>query len=828
MRTLLRNMSIVCASTKKTIKSIEVGTIENVNFVEIHTEVLSISIEELFKSVAASIFAIFGHIEAKDYEITGVSLKTTYDKYEDEKIAIAGININSSSEHEARTVVSINESHTVISKQALVIVSGKIFLKGSTITAEDLEISASEGITIEEMIGSRYANLRISKNGLKTVFTFEPGEISIGLKFYKQESEADFYSEYATRSALIGRNTITIRAPFLTQSASVISGKVGLIEVVEWKVYHKPLIEYSSYEQSEAEIGISLGIRENINKTIRGFSGTKTAIAECDSHNPFADINVLSKVYGNVRDVTNILAGNIVSAGLFIDGSISESSSYSFRQTYAASKAEFRSAKILLGITDINTCRDKPVQVYTTVPKYLGFDDVPPDVVHSSRSHAGFRIGNTVVGMSYYSENDNKGFGASYSSAWGSPDSEIGVQYRDGAKHLDVTYANTDLQRVASVWHEAMQEGVTGFVDRVGSNIQQAVTDLAQVISNTNSSLSGSSCNPKYVATGDSLDEQEEAEAKGKGKENVKEQDKTTLDLSQFSVPEQALAGVSGANDLISTRLDKHFSLIPEAYGATATLGSDIALGLPYLEVGAAYMTRGILAAAESMALPVSVIGAMTAINATGQKFYDKHPWLASSDDYSVFEPPLTEAQYDSMSKDPLLQAKKTAYSLNDEHHTPGRVQLVDMKPVSIYNVNTKTIAGTSSEDGDSGICKVAVPYFPDSDKIKEPWMYPKKLPGKLEDMISGIELYGLNPVEAKTKKDGTLNIHTELPGGEAAARECFKNLTGEYPPLVVENRYEIKQPGRLIQFRLLGKSGHPKVEIKNDLNNIHEKITFK
>ena len=67
--------------------------------------------------------------------------------------------------------------------------------------------------------------------------------------------------------------------------------------------------------------------------------------------------------------------------------------------------------------------------------------------------------------------------------------------------------------------------------------------------------------------------------------------------------------------------------------------------------------------------------------------------------------------------------------------------------------------------------------------------------------MLSGIELYGLNPGNVVSEKD-ILSIDTELLGGELAARECFKNLTdGIKPPLVLpDNYYEfIKLDGTVI-----------------------------
>ena len=143
----------------------------------------------------------------------------------------------------------------------------------------------------------------------------------------------------------------------------------------------------------------------------------------------------------------------------------------------------------------------------------------------------------------------------------------------------------------------------------------------------------------------------------------------------------------------------------------------------------------------------------------------------------------------------------------------------------------SSVVTATDENSDDSGICKKPNPYFPDDYTNKEDWMQKTKLTGKYKDMLSGIELYGLNPGNVVSDKD-ILRIDTELPGGELAARECFKNLTdGIEPPLVISAKHYkfTKLDGTVITFRPLGDSGHPKVEINGKLSNkIHEKITFK
>lgn len=124
----------------------------------------------------------------------------------------------------------------------------------------------------------------------------------------------------------------------------------------------------------------------------------------------------------------------------------------------------------------------------------------------------------------------------------------------------------------------------------------------------------------------------------------------------------------------------------------------------------------------------------------------------------------------------------------------------------------------------------LSVKYDSEVPHVQEPWMKVNSLSAKQKELLHGKELYGKNPGNVVLDKD-ILKIDTELPGGEKAARECFKDLTdGIEPPLVVPEHYKFTKPdGTVITFRPLGKSGHPKVEIKGKTTNkIHEKITFK
>ena len=105
----------------------------------------------------------------------------------------------------------------------------------------------------------------------------------------------------------------------------------------------------------------------------------------------------------------------------------------------------------------------------------------------------------------------------------------------------------------------------------------------------------------------------------------------------------------------------------------------------------------------------------------------------------------------------------------------------------------------------------------------------PKKLTQKQKDQIEGIKLEGENPGNVHQPNGEPLKVDTELPGGTPAARELFERLTGKKLPEILEKRVEeLLSDGRKIQIRPCGKSGHPKIEITDQVQNLLEKITFK
>lgn len=151
---------------------------------------------------------------------------------------------------------------------------------------------------------------------------------------------------------------------------------------------------------------------------------------------------------------------------------------------------------------------------------------------------------------------------------------------------------------------------------------------------------------------------------------------------------------------------------------------------------------------------------------------------------------------------------------------------------VGKISADTGAALGENAIKPSSVLSKVEIPKFSTIEKISEiePWMSHKSnLSTKQLQLMDGVETYGRNPGNIYPhKKTGALHMDTELPGGEQAARNMFKKLTGQEPSL---NTIIQELPdGTKVVFRKLGESGHPKLEIdcRSTKANSYEKITFK
>jgi hypothetical protein len=151
----------------------------------------------------------------------------------------------------------------------------------------------------------------------------------------------------------------------------------------------------------------------------------------------------------------------------------------------------------------------------------------------------------------------------------------------------------------------------------------------------------------------------------------------------------------------------------------------------------------------------------------------------------------------------------------------------------NIVSIGNKSVLLNKPSEDENNICKTSYPYSPDDVNSKK---IEQKNKLKLNEHLksNNIILYGVNPniLDKPKDKTNTLFIDTELPGGEKAARECFKNITGKVVPDIFDGRgfeHELTD-GTIVFFRpdYFSKSGHFKIEIngKNSTKQF-EKITF-
>jgi hypothetical protein len=106
------------------------------------------------------------------------------------------------------------------------------------------------------------------------------------------------------------------------------------------------------------------------------------------------------------------------------------------------------------------------------------------------------------------------------------------------------------------------------------------------------------------------------------------------------------------------------------------------------------------------------------------------------------------------------------------------------------------------------------------------------KLTEKQREQLKGKTLEGENPGNIAPGNRGFTNVDTEKLGGLEEAKKTFERLTGEKVPGHLNKQgdmhYKILPNGNRIQIRFEGDSGHPKIDITDQVQKILEKVSFK
>ncbi|PIZ33280.1 MAG: hypothetical protein COY39_03165 [Alphaproteobacteria bacterium CG_4_10_14_0_8_um_filter_37_21] len=114
-----------------------------------------------------------------------------------------------------------------------------------------------------------------------------------------------------------------------------------------------------------------------------------------------------------------------------------------------------------------------------------------------------------------------------------------------------------------------------------------------------------------------------------------------------------------------------------------------------------------------------------------------------------------------------------------------------------------------------------------DKGKFKE-----NTLTEKQKQQLEGKKLEGENPGNIRPGKDGLIKVDSEKLGGLEEAQKTFERLTGEKVPEHLNKpgdmHYKILPNGNRIQIRFEGDSGHPKIDITDQIQKILEKVSFK
>ncbi|MGI4776364.1 MAG: baseplate megatron protein TIM-barrel domain-containing protein, partial [Janthinobacterium lividum] len=320
----------------------EVKFAQTAHAVKLNADKLAIIVKNNFNAKASKITANELSMEAENYGFQGKNLDNYIIKDGHTK---RGVFAPQKSFHGEHRHASIEGVKIVVSGQAYMIAHGQIWLRASGISAGQLAVEANK-IILEGLVGSDYHSMSVTKKGTRLALTCNTKEISGGVEVYKECSRTQQYQEYLIPSILQGRESLQIEAGSLHQHGSILSGKSGKIKADSWTASAPTLTQSYSESIERISAGATIGIRQNISSAIEGLQNTGNAISNYDSNNNFAALNLASNMYSNFRALTNLAAGNVVNAGVWLSVSSSSSSTRSSIITHALSQADFEELEV--------------------------------------------------------------------------------------------------------------------------------------------------------------------------------------------------------------------------------------------------------------------------------------------------------------------------------------------------------------------------------------------------------------------------------------------------------------------------------------------------
>jgi hypothetical protein len=391
----------------------------------INAKVIELEIANIFEAIGAKIRTEKCNWHAKEYNFSGIALDDTHEHKHKEVRLLSKTKSGYENSHRRIAGVEI-----IIAGRGFIVVGDCLSLKATLMQADELEIVA-RSIEISGMIGNHVNAIYKNELGFRAAITCKSGELSCGLGLYGKIQESEIYAEYLVPSIIAGCRYIKINADSLTQESSFLRGGFGTINLGSWHTTTRVLESYVNRSEVEANIGLSIGVKENVTSTILGLKNTYKSITDT-SDNSFGGINAVSNIVGSFNDVVNLLGGNVAQAGVWLNCNLNvREASYS-RTSYARSGVSLDVAEVEIGGNR-----------YDYIPEAaIGLNKVPEDEAHSRYSQTGIGISTGGFQLSHYQERDGVGFGGGLGGSFdGFKNTQARVQYRRENEHLEVKYA---------------------------------------------------------------------------------------------------------------------------------------------------------------------------------------------------------------------------------------------------------------------------------------------------------------------------------------------------------------------------------------------------
>lgn len=444
---------------------------------EIYAGILKVTGEEL-KMVSSFVLAHDIAISVKQLMINAEQNIYNKSVYFKGKKSITGSR-KTSDEH----TIMASSSYSNMMAENINIEAAEVSIDGGSkvMTSNSLKLYA-EKLSLKNAVnlGAHIHHSEKIKSRLK--FEVQKGGIFAGGESAYTNNRYSMFSQSNVPSILSSNNELELNVDSIHQKASIISGYKAKIKTKNW------ISEYQILDDSQKNITrnvrarVGVALQENVSSTVGNVSGVLSSLEDL-GHSDYSGINTLLAGYSTFVAVTNLLAGNVISAGFSASATFSISQNKYHRVSFLPSRALFKRLEInedakLSGYLELDSEKGTLKSSHL-----LGINKTPEDEIKTSGYSFSTTISNNGVSSFISREDNGRVIGGSFSHAFGN-NGEQGknsgtILYGNGRNRLDIALPSMlDKETLEKVYGG----GWSGIRDKIIDNVNQVAGGLVDGI----------------------------------------------------------------------------------------------------------------------------------------------------------------------------------------------------------------------------------------------------------------------------------------------------------------------------------------------------------